>query len=525
MSIRAFVNAACIRGEDKRLPWRCLMHTRNEASIVTVLLLAASLAIASFATPSDRGRFFEQGKLRALIFSGRNNHDWRTTTPFLRKLLVDSRRFDVRVCEEPVGTTAETLAPYDLLVLDYGGPRWGEVTEKAVESFVRSGKGMVVVHGASYSFGDLEILADGHARTGIKEPPWTEFARMVGGRWPAPPAKGFHGERHSFAVKLVQKEHPILRGMADSFIATDELYHSMEFLPETKILATAFDDPRFGGTGRDEPMLCTVDYGKGRVFYTALGHEVPAMSETGFKTTFLRGAEWAASGRVTLPPDIGDKRPQTGLLRLLVVTGGHDYESSFYTVFEDNGDWVWTHAASNREAFKSDLRGRFDVLVLYDASQELEEAGRRNLQDFLESGKGLVVLHHAILDYGSWPWWYREVVGGKYLLQPEGSMAASTYMHDQDLIVQPTRQHPITNGIGHIHIRDETYKGMWISQGNEILLKTDNPTSDGPLAWVSPYAKSRVVYVALGHDSSAHRHPAYRLLVKNSILWSAGRLH
>jgi type 1 glutamine amidotransferase len=500
------------------------MRTRNIVFILVILLLVAAVGIVSFAAPADLGRFFQQGKLRVLIFSGRNNHNWRTTTPFLRNLLAESGRFDVRVCEEPAGTTAETLAPYDLLVIDYGGPRWGDVTEKAVESFVRSGKGMVVVHGASYSFGDLEVLADRHAGTGIKEPPWTEYARMVGGRWPGRPAKGFHGERHSFSVKAARKEHPILLGMADSFIATDELYHAMEFFPDTQILATAYDDPKFGGTGRDEPVLCIVEYGKGRVFYTALGHEVPAMSEAGFKATFLRGAEWAANGKVTLPPDIGTNQSQTGRLRLLVVTGGHEYESSFYTVFEANGDWVWTHATSNREAFKSDLRGKYDALVLYDASQELEEAGRRNLQEFLESGKGLVVLHHAILDYGSWPWWYRDVVGGKYLLQPEGGMAASTYMHDQDLIVQAARQHPITNGIGPIHIRDETYKGMWISPANEILLKTDNPTSDGPLAWVSPYAKSRVIYLALGHDSSAYRHPDYRMLVRNSILWSAGRL-
>ena len=77
--------------------------------------------------------FFQPGKIRVLIFSGRNNHDWRTTTPFLRKLLVNSGRFDVRVEEEPAGVTAATLAAYDLLVLDYQGPRWGEVTEKAVE--------------------------------------------------------------------------------------------------------------------------------------------------------------------------------------------------------------------------------------------------------------------------------------------------------------------------------------------------------------------------------------------------------
>ena len=54
--------------------------------------------------------------------------------------------------------------------------------------------------------------------------------------------------------------------------------------------------------------------------------------------------------------------------------------------------------------------------------QEISDAEKTNLRDFVEAGKGIVVLHHAIADYQDWEWWYKEVVGGKYLLKPEGSM-------------------------------------------------------------------------------------------------------
>jgi len=495
------------------------IESRPRALLATCFFLAAGLLAAG-----DTSKFFRPGAIRVLILSGRNNHDWRTTTPFLRKALLDSGRFDVRVCEEPAGSTAETLAAYDVLVVDYCGPRWGEVTEKAVESFVSSGKGMVVVHGASYGFAGLEVLGDGHVRTGIKEPPWPEYARMVGGHWPEPPAKQFHGQRHSFKVKIVKADHPIVQGMKESFIATDELYHDMRFFPETTVLATAYDDPAIGGTGKDEPMLCAVNYRKGRVFYTALGHEVPAMSEPGFIATFVRGTEWAASGKVTLPPDAGAARPAAQALKVLVVTGGHDYESSFYTLFEGYGDLVWTHATSNQSAFKSSFREKCDVMVLYDLSQDLDENGRKNLRDFVESGKGVVVLHHAIADYNAWPWWYQEVVGGRYLLKPDGGLPASTYKHDEELLVRPAASHPITSPVGPMRIQDETYKGMWMSPDVKVLLRTDNPTSDGPVAWISPYSKSRVVYIQLGHDSHAYRHPSYRMLVHNAILWSGGRL-
>ncbi len=492
--------------------------------VLILLLIGTAFADVTGGSVTDSARFFKPGALRILVLSGRNNHDWRTTTPFLRKLLTDTGRFDVRVSEEPAGLTPDTLSAYDAIVVDYCGPRWGTSTEKAVESFVRSGKGMVVIHGASYAFSGLEVLGDGHVRTGLKEPAWPEYARLVGGYWPDLPTKQFHGQRHSFDVKIARKDHPIFQGMKETFVATDELYHQMTFLPETQVLATAYDDPKIGGTGKEEPMLCAVDYGKGRVFYTALGHEVPAMSEPGFVTTFVRGTEWVASGKVTLPPDVGEARPQADRLRVLVVTGGHDYEPSFYTVFEGYDDWKWNHAASNQEAFKSDLRKEYDVVVLYDFSQDLTGDARKNLQDFVEGSKGLVVLHHAIADYQAWPWWYREVVGGRYLLKPDGGTPASTYKHDQDLLVRPVGSHPVTAGIGPIHIRDETYKGMWMSPPNRILLETNNPTSDGPVAWISSYSKSRVVYLGLGHDSAAHRNPAYRALVRNSILWSGGRL-
>ena len=43
----------------------------------------------------------------------------------------------------------------------------------------------------------------------------------------------------------------------------------------------------------------TLTYGKGRVFHTAMGHDVAALKCVGFATTFQRGTEWAATGKVT----------------------------------------------------------------------------------------------------------------------------------------------------------------------------------------------------------------------------------
>jgi type 1 glutamine amidotransferase len=486
------------------------------------LLALACLAASSGEAADVRARFFEKDRLRVLLLSGRNNHDWRTTTPFLRQLLVDRGRFDVRVVEEPAGMTRETLAVYDLVVSDYCGPRWGPSTEQALVDFVRGGKGLVAVHGAAYGFSGHDVLGDRHARTGITEPAWKEHAEMVGGSWPQAPSKQFHGARHSFRVRVVDPGHPATQGLGEGFMATDELYHQMTVLPSARVLATAWSDPATGGTGKDEPILWANTFGRGRAYFTALGHEVAAMQNAGFRSAFLRGAEWAATGTVALPPDAGAAKPPADALRLLVVTGGHDYPTSFYTVFEGRPEWRWSHAASNEEAFAREIVSRFDVLVLYDFSQELGEEGKGHLRAFAEAGKGIVVLHHALCDYQDWPW-FEELVGGRYLASDQGDWKASTYRHDVELLVKPSGSHPIVDPVGPLQLVDETYKGMRISPKVTPLLEIDHPDGDRYVAWVSPYGPSRVVAVQLGHDEHAHRSVAYRELVRRAILWSARR--
>ena len=209
-------------------------------------------------------------------------------------------------------------------------------------------------------------------------------------------------------------------------------------------------------------------------------------------------------------------------LRLLVVTGGHDYPTSFYTVFEQDG-LAWDHATSNEDAFKKDLRGRYDALVLYDGSSTISPEAQTHFREFVESGGGLVVVHHAIISYQDSDW-FRDLVGGRYFLAPQGDHQPSTYLHDVDMNVRVVTPHPITRGVTLTRIHDETYKGMWIAPTSTVLLATDNDTSDGPLAWVSAYKPARVVYIQLGHGTEAHRDAGDRALVRNALLWVSKRL-
>ncbi len=231
-------------------------------------------------------------KIQALIITGQNGHDWRATTPVLRGVLEATGKFEVRVTEEFRGAGPEALAPYDVVILNYYESRkpelrWGERAETALVNYVRGGKGLVIYHFSMAAF-------DG----------WTEFEKMCGGNWR--PNNGHHSARHDFTVQIKDSDHPITRGLQALYPqANDELYANLRWQPEGSyhVLATAWDDHALyrpnekhaiPGPGLNQPMLWTVDYGKGRVFVTALGHDSDAMKSAVFTTSLTRGTEWAA---------------------------------------------------------------------------------------------------------------------------------------------------------------------------------------------------------------------------------------
>jgi type 1 glutamine amidotransferase len=82
--------------------------------------------------------------------------------------------------------------------------------------------------------------------------------------------------------------------------AGDELYAKLRGPGKNMTaLATAHSDAKNHGTGYEEPMVMVLQYGKGRIFHTPMGHDVFALSCVGFTTVYQRGTEWAATGRVT----------------------------------------------------------------------------------------------------------------------------------------------------------------------------------------------------------------------------------
>ena len=288
------------------------MTWRGAASgAVVVMVGALMLTAATAAAP-----------IRVLIIDGESAgtyHDWQRVTPVLRKMLDETTLFDVTVAtastpEPGAGPAAPSpqFAPdfskYQVVMLNYDGPdgRWSAETKASFERFVQSGGGVVAVHGADNAF-----------------PGWTAFNEMIGlGGWrnrteqagpfwffrdgkltsdTSPGRAGSHGKRVPFALTVREPNHPIMRGLPRVWMHQgDELYARLRGPGKNMtVLATAFSDEANAGSGRDEPQLMALSYGKGRIFHTTLGHDINALSSVGFIVTLQRGTEWTATGNVT----------------------------------------------------------------------------------------------------------------------------------------------------------------------------------------------------------------------------------
>ena len=475
------------------------------------LLIPGALAASCLAQPP----------VRVLIVTGQTDmqfHRWDETTPFLRDLLTRTGRFAVKVTEEPRGLNEAALRDYDLMIVNYNGPRWGAGPERAVEEFVRSGRGLLSFHQCSYG----EFFGQRFEKRWVRGPDegWRGWADLLGATWK--PENIGHAPRGVFTVNWANRPHPVSQGLAASFIANDELYHRLDLKPDVQVLATAFDDPKNGGSGKHEPMIWTVAFGQGRTAHLTLGHDVSAMYHAGFRTAFSRAAEWAATGEVTLPPEPITPAP----VRALVVTGGHSYPASFYSLFEGWDDVAWSHASTQKAAFRPDLKDRFDVIVLHDMYNDIGELERASLRAFVEAGKGVVSIHHSIVDYTSWPWWYQEVTGGKFFTKAEAGHPQSEYKEGVDFVTRPAKgigRHPVLRGVPALLLHDETYRGMWFSPKITVLMETDHPLNDRPVVYAGPHEMARSIYIQLGHGDDALRHPGFRKLVHNAILWTGRR--
>lgn len=293
----------------------------NLFAFVVIFLLSVSVASDAEAKKKKKKK---PTKIKVLLVDGqsKNHKNWKEYTPVLLKQLDDTGLFQVDIATSPrKGESLDRFNPkfknYDVVVSTYDGDTWSMRTQRNLEKYIANGGGLVVIHAANNAFPEWEAY-----NTMIGLGGWGDRTETAGPyifinnkgetiRDTSPGKGGDHGPRHEYVVENRAAEHPIMKGIPNKWLHTeDELYARLRGPGmNMEILATAYSAEKYKGTLRHEPILMAINYGEGRIFHTVLGHHKLALSCVGFMTTFIRACEWAGKKTVSfeVPDDFPDE--------------------------------------------------------------------------------------------------------------------------------------------------------------------------------------------------------------------------
>jgi hypothetical protein len=254
--------------------------------------------------------------IKTLLITGQNNHNWKVSHVVIKDILEQSGLFKVDLAISPkqgddMAGFILDFTEYPVVVLDYNGDEWPQETKDRFEQYARNGGGIIIYHAADNSFPQWDAYNQicglgGWGGRNEKSGPYAYWLNDELIKDYSPGHGGSHGDNHEFMLNARNTTHPITSGLPNRWVhGSDELYDRMRGPANINaVLYTAYADKARNGSGREEPQVFTVEYGKARIFHTTLGHcgptydNNPSMQCTGFQVLLLRAAEWAATGKV-----------------------------------------------------------------------------------------------------------------------------------------------------------------------------------------------------------------------------------
>lgn len=284
------------------------MHSRLSKTVAVLIAVLTFLAVSP--------ELEAKAPIKALILTGQNNHNWPVSSEAIRSTLESSGLFEVRTAVSPSagGDMGEFNVPfdeYDVVIVDYNGDPWNQSMCAAFEDYARKGGGIIFYHAADNAFPQWEeynrmIALGGWEGRDEKSGPYVYFKDGVLVRDMTPGPGGSHGQQHEYLM-LSRSSHPVSKGLPQRWIhARDELYDRMRGPGNIgEILYSAYSPLELGGSGREEPLVFTVDYGKARIMHIMIGHagptleDNPAMDCPGFRTILVRSAQWCGRRKPT----------------------------------------------------------------------------------------------------------------------------------------------------------------------------------------------------------------------------------
>ncbi|MER7003838.1 ThuA domain-containing protein [Dactylosporangium sp. NPDC000555] len=214
---------------------------------------------------------------RALVVRGGwEGHAPVETTELFRPALADAG-FDVTIAEDlDVYRDEALLAATDLIVQCWTD---GELTDKqsaGLRAAVHAGTGLAGWHG-----GLVATFANDR-----------EYLRMVGGLFLHHPDEFLD---HRVRIEPEHAGHPIVAGIGDFTVHTEQYWMLTD--ARNRVLASTVVDPADGGQGDGAvgmPVVWTRQWGRGRIFFSAIGHRIEDLRQPQVHTLTARGLIWAS---------------------------------------------------------------------------------------------------------------------------------------------------------------------------------------------------------------------------------------
>lgn len=223
--------------------------------LALVLLFGVCTAVKSSAA--------EAGELRVL-FLGDNGHH-RPSDRFKQiQPVLNGRGIELTYTDSLEDLNFAKLAGYDALAIFANHTRIAPEQEAALLRFVEQGGGLVALHCASFCFLNSDA-----------------YIELVGGQFKS------HG-MGTFKETIVKPDHPIMKGI-EAIESWDETYVHARHNSNRVVLAERRDEKG------NEPYTWVREHGKGRVFYTAWGHDQRTWGHSGFQTLVEQGIRWASA--------------------------------------------------------------------------------------------------------------------------------------------------------------------------------------------------------------------------------------
>jgi uncharacterized protein len=270
--------------------------------ISILLSIAAAVLLVSVSCSN-------QSVNKVLIVTGQNTGNWQESSPVLKKILDQSGLFSCDIVTSPekggdMSSFNPKFSKYKLVVLNYNGDLWSDKTKTAFVNYVKNGGGVVVYRDAAFAFPEWKEYAE-ICGVGSQEGPLVYYRANKLVLDSAAGESYRPGRLRESDIRGRNMEHPVLKGLPVRWVhGADSIFSRFRGPAKNlEVLATTVLDAPGRRSQVEEPVLMTINYGKGRIFHTTLGYAVagggPALFCTGFITTLQRGAEWAATGNVT----------------------------------------------------------------------------------------------------------------------------------------------------------------------------------------------------------------------------------